>query len=124
MPLCHGLQARQRRLVARHARGFTLIELMVTMVLVAVLLRIGIPSFVSFQRNSELTSAANGLLSSVNSARTEAMKRNMNAGVVPASGSSWAGGGLHSWMSMAMVPSMRPRTSCCPPSRRWHRIFP
>lgn len=92
MPLCHGLQARQRRLAARHARGFTLIELMVTMVLVAVLLRIGIPSFVSFQRNSELTSAANGLLSSVNSARTEAMKRNMNAGVVPASGSSWAGG--------------------------------
>lgn len=124
MHMCRGLQVHQRRQSAGRTRGFTLIELMVTMALVAVLLRIGIPSFVSFQRNSELTSAANGLLSSINSARTEAMKRNMNAGVVPASGNSWAGDGLHSWISMAMVPSTRPRTWCCPPSRRWHRIFP
>ncbi|ABM34100.1 GspH/FimT family pseudopilin [Paracidovorax citrulli] len=87
-----GSQASQGPRIARRHRGFTLIELMVTMALVAVLLRIGIPSFVSFQRNSELTSAANGLLASVNSARTEAMKRNMNAGLVPTTGSSWGGG--------------------------------
>lgn len=72
--------------------GFTLIELMVTLALVAILLRIGVPSFVSFQRNSELTSAANGLLASINTARTEAMKRNLRAAVVPTDGSSWAGG--------------------------------
>ncbi|MFD1836964.1 GspH/FimT family pseudopilin [Paracidovorax cattleyae] len=88
----HGPQALRSSVAARRPRGFTLIELMVVMVLVAVLLRIGIPSFVSFQRNSELTSAANGLLSSINSARTEAMKRNMNATVYPTDGRSWAAG--------------------------------
>lgn len=74
------------------SRGFTLIELLVTMVLIGILLRIGVPSFISFQRNSELTSAANSLLASINAARTESMKRNMNAAVVPSGSNGWAGG--------------------------------
>lgn len=86
-------RARRCRPLAPPApRGLTLIELMVTLAVVVVLLRVGIPGFVSIQRNSELTSAANGLLASINAARTEAMKRNLRAAVVPADGSSWAGG--------------------------------
>jgi type IV fimbrial biogenesis protein FimT len=59
---------------AKHA-GFTLIEMMVAVLLAAILLGIGAPSFVDFLRNARLTSASNGLLGAVHLARTEAIKR-------------------------------------------------
>ena len=77
---------------AAPARGFTLIELMVTLVLVVALATVAVPSFIAFQRNSELTSISNSLLASINAARSEAMKRNQHALVTPVSGSNWAGG--------------------------------
>ncbi|MEP6720203.1 MAG: GspH/FimT family pseudopilin [Variovorax sp.] len=77
----------------RRPAGFTLIELMVTLTIGAILLMIAAPSFVSFQRNSELTSAANSLVAAINAARGEAMKRGMSAVLVPASGTSdWSQG--------------------------------
>ncbi len=75
------------------AKGFTLIELMVTIALMAIMLGIAAPSFVSFKRNSELTSIANNFLAALNAARTEAMKRNMFAMVMPANNdSNWSKG--------------------------------
>ena len=74
------------------ARGFTLVELMVTIAIAAVLLTIGVPSFREFQRNSELTSTVNTLLAAINAARGEAMKRGAFAYVVPTNGSSWSSG--------------------------------
>lgn len=65
------------------SNGFTLIELMVTIALMAIMLSIAAPSFTSFRRNSELASIANNFLAALNAARTEAMKRNMFALVVP-----------------------------------------
>lgn len=77
----------------RSAVGFTLIELMVTLAIGAVLMMIAAPSFVGFQRNSEMTSATNSLLAAANAARAEAMKTGMNAFVVPiGNGSSWSDG--------------------------------
>lgn len=55
--------------------GFTLIELMFTVVVLAVLLGIGIPNFRDFVRNSRMTSAANDLLADTNLARSESVKR-------------------------------------------------
>jgi type IV fimbrial biogenesis protein FimT len=55
--------------------GFTLIELMFTMVVLAVLLGIGVPNFRDFIRNSRLSTAANDLLADVNLTRSEAVKR-------------------------------------------------
>lgn len=72
--------------------GFTLIELMVTVAVVSILAMVAVPSFVAYQRNSELTSAANSLLAAVNTARSEAMKRNLKVLVVPYSGTSWGTG--------------------------------
>lgn len=72
--------------------GFTLIELMVTVALVAILLAVAVPSFTTYQRNAELTSFTNTLLSGINAARGEAIKRGMNAMVVPTDGVDWNNG--------------------------------
>jgi len=76
----------------RRTPGFTLIELMVTIAIVAVLLVIGVPSFVAFQRNSELTSAINSFVAALSAARGEAMKRGRQAVVVPRADNNWATG--------------------------------
>ena len=64
------------RLAKQTASGFTLIELMVTVALVAVLLGLAVPSFSGASLNSKLTSYSNNLVASVNLARNEALKRN------------------------------------------------
>ncbi|MCW8166981.1 prepilin-type N-terminal cleavage/methylation domain-containing protein [Verminephrobacter aporrectodeae subsp. tuberculatae] len=63
--------------------GFTLIELMITIALAAVLMTLAAPSFVQYQRNSELTSITNSLLTAINAAKSEAMKTGRNAFVRP-----------------------------------------
>lgn len=73
-------------------RGFTLIELMVTIAIAAILMVVAVPSLVTYQRNSEMTSFANTMLASINAARGEAMKRGRYAMVVPADGLLWASG--------------------------------
>lgn len=72
--------------------GFTLIELVVTVALVAVLMVFAVPSFIAFQRNSELTTTANGFLATLTAARAEAMKRQLRAFVVPNAPGDWASG--------------------------------
>lgn len=59
-----------------HNKGFTLIELLVTIAIAGVLATIGIPSFTQTIRNSRLTTNINMLLTSLNYARSEAVKRN------------------------------------------------
>jgi prepilin-type N-terminal cleavage/methylation domain-containing protein len=56
-------------------RGFTLVELMFTILVVAILLGIGAPNLRDFIRNSRLTGQANDLLTGLNVARSEAVKR-------------------------------------------------
>lgn len=73
-------------------RGFTLIELVITFALVAVMLVLAAPSFVKFQRNSELTSNANDFVAAVSAARAEAMKRQKRTIMKPASGEDWSTG--------------------------------
>ncbi len=74
------------------ARGFTLIELLVVLILLAVMLTLAAPSFMTFQRNAELTSAANSFVAALSAARAEAMKRQLRAFVVPVTGTNWASG--------------------------------
>ena len=80
------------RRMSYRVRGFTLIELMITIAVAAVLMALAAPSFVDFQRNSALTAASNTLTASLNSARSEAMKHGAFAMVVPESGANWSQG--------------------------------
>lgn len=56
-------------------KGFTLIELLVTLAIIAVVATIGLPTFTQSVRNSRLTTNVNGLVTSLNFARSEAIKR-------------------------------------------------
>ncbi len=58
------------------SRGFTLVELMVTIAVAAVLLVIAVPNFRTITINNRLRTAADDVYSAVNTARMEAIKRN------------------------------------------------
>jgi type IV fimbrial biogenesis protein FimT len=62
----------------RHARGFTLVELMITVTIAVVLIMIAVPSFKTITLSNKLTTTANDLVGAINSARMEAVKRNTN----------------------------------------------
>jgi type IV fimbrial biogenesis protein FimT len=55
--------------------GFTLWELLMTLLVAGVLLGVGVPNVMEFQRNSAMTAVANDLVTGVLMARTEAVKR-------------------------------------------------
>ena len=54
--------------------GFTLWELLITLLVAGILFGIGVPNFMEFQRNGAVTAAANEL-SRAPCARAEAVKR-------------------------------------------------
>jgi type IV fimbrial biogenesis protein FimT len=57
--------------------GFTLMELMVTIAIAAILMGIAIPSFIATIKSNRLTTQVNALVSSLNFARSEAIKRGL-----------------------------------------------
>lgn len=60
----------------RRPRGFTLVEIMVTMALFVVLLGLGVPAFMTFILNAKVKNAAETSLAGINLARAEAVSRN------------------------------------------------
>ena len=73
---------------ATPTRGFTLIELLVTLAVAAILLTIAVPNFQSFIINSRMTTQANDLITAMNMARSEAVKRAADVTVCKSAGSS------------------------------------
>jgi type IV fimbrial biogenesis protein FimT len=72
-------------------RGFTLIEMMVTVGIAVILLGIGMPSFTSFIRNQAVKTASFDLSSALVLARSEAIKRNADVVIAAATG-GWQNG--------------------------------
>lgn len=58
--------------------GFTLYELMVTLLIVGIVLSFGIPNMTAFRQNARMTSTANDLHSSFHLARSEAARAKTN----------------------------------------------
>ena len=56
-------------------KGFTVIELMISLGILAILATIAVPSFQSVIERNRVTAQANSILSAVQSARSEAVKR-------------------------------------------------
>jgi len=59
----------------RKKRGFTLVELLITVVVIAILVALATPSFRGLMDRNAVTATANDLLSSILLARSEAIKR-------------------------------------------------
>lgn len=76
------------------SRGFTLLELMTTITIVAVLLAIGVPSLRGMIQRNRVSSASNDLAASIAYARTTAINRGQLVSMCPsADGNSCVSGG-------------------------------
>lgn len=84
----------------RKDRGFTMIELMVTVLILGILTSVALPSFKEFIANQRIKSSSFDLMSTLNQARSEAIKRNGQVTIAPIN-NDWAQG----WTVSTNVPT-------------------
>jgi type IV fimbrial biogenesis protein FimT len=70
------LAAPRRRDVVRRSTGFTLVEMMVTVFIAAILMAIGIPAMRDAAANNRLTGQTNEMVAAITMARSEAITKN------------------------------------------------
>ena len=64
-----------KRNLDKNQRGFTLVELMITVGIAGILLGVAVPSFQDLMRNGRISSTSNDFVSSLQLTRSEAVKR-------------------------------------------------
>ncbi|MGE0082037.1 MAG: GspH/FimT family pseudopilin [Thiohalomonadaceae bacterium] len=97
----------------KKAAGFTLVELMITLAVAAILLRVAVPAFINMAKSNRLTAQVNMFVTSMNFARNEAINRRQNF-TVEAIDDDWtqgwevtdAGGNV-----VRVVPALHPATT-------------
>ena len=76
---------------ARSARGFTIIELMIVVVILVVLLSLGVPGMTQLIVKTRVKNASFDVYASILAARSDAISRNKTITITP-SGGNWAAG--------------------------------
>jgi type IV fimbrial biogenesis protein FimT len=76
----------------RTQAGFTLYELLITVVIIGVILTFAVPNLQDFARNSRMTSTANDLLSAFHLARSESSRAKTNITICPSGDGKNCGG--------------------------------
>jgi type IV fimbrial biogenesis protein FimT len=90
------------QITSRRACGFTLMELLITIAIAAIVMTLGIPSFRYVTNSNRIAGEVNGLLGDLQFARAEAIKEGQNVTVcVSALGASCDG--TSTWQSGWMV---------------------
>jgi len=79
-------------------RGFTLLELLVTLTIAAILLVLGVPSLREFSAEQQLKSAVGNLHNDLLLARSEAVLRNSIVVACPGYGGSGCSGAADGWL--------------------------
>lgn len=83
----------------RHPTGFTLVELLVTISIAAILLAIALPSFQGSLRSNRVATTGNELLASLSLARSEAIRSTRGGGVCTSTDGLVCGGNWNNgWM--------------------------
>ncbi|HTY02511.1 MAG TPA: GspH/FimT family pseudopilin [Rhodocyclaceae bacterium] len=72
------------------SRGFTLVELMVTIAILAVLMALGAPQFKAWLQNTQVRTATESIQNGLQLARAEAVRRNCNVEFVVNADTSWS----------------------------------
>jgi type IV fimbrial biogenesis protein FimT len=69
--------------------GVTLIELLIALVILAIMIFIGLPSFTAWIQNTQIRTAGEGIMSGMQLARSEAVRRNVSVELRMDAGSGW-----------------------------------
>jgi len=77
--------------ILKQQRGFTFLELMITVTVAGILSMMAFPSFVTMTKNNRLTTQANDFILALNLTRSEAVKRGTPT-TITASGGTWSNG--------------------------------
>ena len=83
----------------RYKRGFTLVELLITIVVASILIAVAVPAFSSFVQNNRIAAQTNELVTAIATARSEAIKRKQDVTVCNSSdGATCTGSWSQGWI--------------------------
>ena len=90
-------------------RGFTILELTVSLAIVALLLALGLPSFTTFLRNSEVRSTAESISNGLRTARSEATRLNKTVSftIGPSGDPSWTINEFNPTTALLVTPALQ-----------------